>query len=1249
MNKPLRALIICLAYCLLFNVANAQQQPPLVSDARKAELSNLSQQYNQTFQAQKIKYLDLSKRHNWFISRRRKDGGVSSLHGIRTSGMPVFVRTDNNVIAASTTRTNYVQPGGALGLNLSGAGSYMNGKLAVWDGGAPLATHQEFAGKTITIHDTGLGTIDHATHVTGTMIAKGVYAPAKGMSFGANTLSAYDFDNDVTEMSGQAANLLLSNHSYGTIAGWDFDQTNNRWEWYGLPGDSVDYNFGFYDSQSQAWDKIAYTAPYYLIVESAGNSRGYPGPAVGEDYYGFKSRTDFTFVDKGARPATISSNTYYDVIPDYANAKNILTVGAVNPIPNGPTNRSDVSIAFFSSWGPTDDGRIKPDICGMGVNVLSTISTNNTAYGTESGTSMSAPNVTGSLYLLQEYWAKINAGAFMRSATLKGLACGTAFDAGNVGPDYIYGWGLLDMQKAAQAITDNGNKSIIRENVLNTGQTQTFNVVASGNGPLVATIAWTDPQGTVTPDGTINSRTPKLINDLDIRVSDGTNTNLPWVLNPDQPAAAATLGDNIRDNVEQVYIANAIPGKAYVITVSNKGTLQSGSQAYSLVAIGVGGSVYCASAPTSNADSRVDKFVLNNVTSPTPAGCTTYTDYTAGTAIQLEPGKTYPLTLTLGTCGANFNKTANVYVDWNADGDFTDAGELVATTPVTATTATFTPNITVPANVTIGNVTRLRVVLVETNDATTIAPCGTYAKGETQDYRVQFIQPAIDAGATVITGTTPSGLCAGKTNFTVSLKNYGTTTLTGVPFTVTVQAANGAVTTFNETYTGTIAAGASADFILANTFVTSAGATYSITATTNVTGDLITTDNQATSTLVIAATPVPTNTSAYYCTNTKNYLFTGASSDNGGLLWYKTATDTTPVAAGSPASTSTAPANNTFYLGVNDLSGTVGPATKNSFSGAGGGYNQFSPSVTVTTKVQVVLQSARLYVGNSGRVTFTAADSTGQIVSTTALDLVATRTTPVSGAAPDDPNDQGRVYNLNLILPKAGTYTIAANFEGNSSLYRNNVGVTGYPFTIGGVFSITGNSATPNPLTYYYYFYNLQVISYGCSSGARVPVALTTPVVTRAGNVLSSNFATGNQWYYNGTLIPGATGPTYSPIESGNYQVSVVVNANGCTAISSNFAFALTALHPDNSDIGLALFPIPASSKLNVVFAAVTAGDLTMQLINSAGQISHQEQRTVGLGPFSTQLSVGALPPGVYVLRLTLAGKRYAKRVIIIR
>jgi hypothetical protein len=200
---------------------------------------------------------------------------------------------------------------------------------------------------------------------------------------------------------------------------------------------------------------------------------------------------------------------------------------------------------------------------------------------------MSAPNVTGSLYLLQEYYAQQNSGSFMRAATLKGLACATAFDGGNPGPDYTYGWGLLNMKKAAQTIAGNGTTSLLKETTLQQSQTETFTVVASGTEPLMATISWTDPAAAATPDGTIDDPALKLVNDLDVRVNDGSTKFMPWVLDPSHPSAPATTGDNIRDNIEQVYIASPQAGKNYTITVSNKGYLQSGTQDYALIVTGL--------------------------------------------------------------------------------------------------------------------------------------------------------------------------------------------------------------------------------------------------------------------------------------------------------------------------------------------------------------------------------------------------------------------------------------------------------------------------------------------------------------------------------------------------------------------------------------------------------------------------------------------------------------------------------------
>jgi hypothetical protein len=1246
MNKPYTAICVCILL-LCTAVQTFAQQQPLVSEARRAALANFSAQYKNTYSASYKQAMALAASKGWQVQRRTKNGNLISLQGLNKMGFPVYLITHNNAISAATTSTNAVQPGGALGLSLSGSSTFLNNKLAIWDGGSVYAAHQEFAGKSITNKDNG-SVLDHSTHVAGTMIAKGVYAPAKGMAFNAATLQSYDFNNDITEMSAAASGLLLSNHSYGDEAGWNFNDSQNRWEWYGLPGDSVDYTFGFYDTRAQSWDKIAYNAPYYLIVESAGNSRSSNGPAVGETYYGYKSKTDQTIISKGPRPAGISDNGGYDIISTTGNAKNILTVGAVNPLPFGPKVREDVSVAYFSGWGPTDDGRIKPDIVGNGVNVLSVGVQNPTSYLTLSGTSMAAPNITGSLYLLQEYYAQKNNGAFMLAATLKGLVCQTAFDAGNVGPDYIYGWGLLNTQKAAQAITDNGTKSLIKESILQQSQTQTFTVVASGNDVLAATISWTDPEGSITPDGTINSRTPKLVNDLDIKVSDGTTTYNAWVLNPDAPAAPATTGNNIRDNIEQVYIPNTIPGKSYTITVSHKGTLTSGSQAYSLIVTGAGGVAYCVSAPASNADSRINNLKLSNINNTPAAGCTGYSDYTNLT-LQLEQDKTYPLSLTLGTCGNNFNKAAKVFIDWNSNGVF-DPGELAATTNVISATGTSVVGIKVPGSVIPGNYSLMRVVLTETSDTSSIQACGTYNKGETQDYRVQFLQTSIDAGVVAIVSPGTDGTCSASTPVTIRLKNFGSASISNIPVTVTITAPDNTQTTYTETYTSILAPQAEDNFTFSQQFNALPQATYTITATSNLANDPVTANNSITASVLINSPAAIGALSSYYCTDSKQYLLSGTG--DGTLLWYQNSTDAIPFAYGSPAFTSLTPVNNTYYAGINDFKGSVGPATKSAFTA--GGYNQFTPAVNVSTNIPLVIKSARLYIGNSGKITFNVNNSNGQTVASTTINAKATRTTPLPGQQADDPNDQGKVYELDLELPAVGDYTISAEYDATATIYRSNGGVTGYPFKIGNVFSITGNNAAPDDPTdtayyknFYYYFYDMQVQSLGCSSAQRQAVTISKPVITQTANTLSSNFTTGNQWYLNGKPVSGATAAKYDPLQSGDYQVADTL-AGGCVALSDVYKYARTVENPGNAtDIGLAVFPVPTNNQLNVVFAAKAASDLKLSLINSVGQTVYQDKQSLPEGNYSTVINVSGQIPGVYILKLLLGQKIYARKIII--
>ena len=238
--------------------------------------------------------------------------------------------------------------------------------------------------------------------------------------------------------------------------------STSSWRWYGdtTLSSSEDYRFGFYTSSARSWDLIANAAPKYLIVKSAGNDRG-SAPGSGVTSHEIWDPNSGWVTSTVSRPADGGTDGY-DCISTYGNSKNILTVGAVNDITAGYTQPSDVVMSSFSGWGPTDDGRIKPDIVANGVSLYST---------------GKASNATGSMALLQEMYNDSN-GVFMNSATLKALVIHTANEAGtNPGPDFSFGWGLLNIKGAADLIADTITNKIIESSLINLA-TDTFTLMA---------------------------------------------------------------------------------------------------------------------------------------------------------------------------------------------------------------------------------------------------------------------------------------------------------------------------------------------------------------------------------------------------------------------------------------------------------------------------------------------------------------------------------------------------------------------------------------------------------------------------------------------------------------------------------------------------------------------------------------------------------------------------------------------------
>ncbi len=537
------------------------------------DLIQLSERFNREFAKNKNDAIHLADSFGLALRYEFDDGRVIELMRYK-NGFPMYYTT-HNAQGAGLINSDKVYPGGVAGLNVTGIGQ----TLGIWDAGRVRLEHVEFGGR-VTQVDGNPSNNFHATHVAGTMVAAGIDAAAKGMSYASN-LDAYDWNNDNSEMAAAAANgLKVSQHSYGYITGWHFNSSNQAWYWYGDASISTteDYNFGFYSFASQEWDLIAYNAPNYLIVKSAGNDRGY-GPPPGTQHYVL------------VNGAWTLSNTVrdlnggadgYDCISHRGVSKNVLSVGAVF---------SDGNMSSFSSWGPTDDGRIKPDIVAKGVNVYSTMHESNHQYGSLSGTSMSGPMVSGSVGLLLQHQQDLHPGENLLASTVKALIIHSAKDgiSGAPGPDYRYGWGLMDTQRAIEIMTDDALSGGIHIKEFSMSNNEEINVavIASGVEPLRATIVWNDVPGVPAPP-TLNPPDLMLVNDLDMRLTDlSKNQYFPYVLDPNNPSTAASTGDNFRDNVEMIHIDEPGIQETYNINVSHKSNLTGGSQDFSLIITGI--------------------------------------------------------------------------------------------------------------------------------------------------------------------------------------------------------------------------------------------------------------------------------------------------------------------------------------------------------------------------------------------------------------------------------------------------------------------------------------------------------------------------------------------------------------------------------------------------------------------------------------------------------------------------------------
>ncbi|WP_370575830.1 PGF-pre-PGF domain-containing protein [Methanomethylovorans sp.] len=474
-----------------------------------------------------------------------------------------------NDVARGITNATYVSEN----YNLTGHGQI----IAIADTGLDTGINNgsmnpDFYGRILSILDVaGDGSEDlqgHGTHVTGSVLGNGSWSGGqyKGVAPEAQLVfqAIADADGNLIVPGNNVSSLFEPAYELGARI------HSNSW---GGSGD------GQYNLYSRDVDQFMWTHPDMLILFAAGNS------GVDSDANGVID------LDSISWPST---------------AKNCLTVGAsennrglnfginwgyswsedypVAPIYNDKMANNPEGIAAFSSRGPTDDGRIKPDIVAPGtyiISVNSSVSDNEDVwdvvdkhYVYMGGTSMATPLVAGSVALIrQNYVDNLNitpSAALLKATLINGASNLQPGQYGNdvtAQPDYNQGWGLVNLRKSLYPAS--GSINFADDIELQTGDAVEKNYyVNSSSNPFKTTLVWTDYYGSEIAGG-------GLVNDLTLLVV--------------QPDGTENVVNDTVNNVEQVLFEEPEIGW-YTVKVIGEST-PMGPQPCSVVVSGASGTI----------------------------------------------------------------------------------------------------------------------------------------------------------------------------------------------------------------------------------------------------------------------------------------------------------------------------------------------------------------------------------------------------------------------------------------------------------------------------------------------------------------------------------------------------------------------------------------------------------------------------------------------------------------------------------
>jgi len=242
----------------------------------------------------------------------------------------------------------------------------------------------------------------------------------------------------------------------------------------------------------------------------------------------------------------------------------------------------------------------------------------------------------------------------------------------------------------------------------------------------------------------------------------------------------------------------------------------------------------------------------------------------------------------------------------------------------------------------------------------------------------------------------------------------------------------------------------------------------------------------------------------------------------------------------------------------------------------------------------------------------------------------------------------------------------AGNISGPSSVCQGETGViysvptianaTGYTWTVpAGATIVSGSNTHQITVDFSLIAVSGDIMVYGsnsCGSGTTspdFPVTVNpkppTPIITQEGVILTSSATSGNQWYFNGTLIPGATGQTHEAKSSGDYYT--IVTINGCSSDPSNTLHVIITGITTLPQSNLNIYPVPNDGMFTVSGSWIIDETLTLEVYNYLGVKIYGSKVQSVQGKVEQTIDLRPVPNGVYTVVLRTADNRVVKRILV--